>query len=49
LVCFVEQRRCRTYDTLEGDEAQRAKLLLQRWASELVHSQRQSSIDIAKR
>lgn len=49
LVCFVEQRRCRTYDTLEGDEAQRAKLLLQRWASELVHSQRQNSIDIAKR
>lgn len=49
LVCFVEQQRCRPYDTLEGDEAHRAKQLLQRWASELVQSQQHHTLEIARR
>ena len=49
LVCFVEQQRCRPYEALEGDEAHRAQQLLQRWASELVHSQQPNTLDIAKR
>lgn len=49
MVCFVEQQRCSSYDTLEGDDAHRATLLLQRWASELVQRQQQNSLDIVKR